>query len=66
MSFSPMRLGIARKRRLLNKKRFAELAGVAPQIRGEKSAAKKVRRTHPGKRGDVCQSVAVPGRVLLR
>src|SRR5258707_5741417 len=29
MSFSPMRLGIARKRRLLNKKRFAELAGVA-------------------------------------
>lgn len=29
MSFNPMRLGIARKRRLLNKKRFAELAGVA-------------------------------------
>jgi Zn-dependent peptidase ImmA (M78 family) len=29
MSFSPTRLGIARKRRLLNKKRFAELANVA-------------------------------------
>src|SRR5438270_3242284 len=29
MSFNPMRLSIARKRRLLNKKRFAELAGVA-------------------------------------
>jgi Zn-dependent peptidase ImmA (M78 family)/DNA-binding XRE family transcriptional regulator len=55
MSFSPMRLGIARKRRLLNKKRFAELARVA---------AHTVIRCEKGETEPTTENVATFAKVL--
>ena len=45
MSFNPMRFSIARKRRLLNKKRLAELADVAQHtvVRCEKGETEPTR-----------------------
>lgn len=47
MSFNPMRLGIARKRRMLTKKRLAELAGVAAHtiVRCEKGETEPTPET---------------------
>src|SRR5277367_5098119 len=55
MSFSPARLSIARKRRLLNKKRFAELVGVV---------AHTVVRCEKGETEPTPENVAAFARVL--